>query len=442
MIILGYFSWKLVEHLFSLIESILLFYFLSTMLRKKESINYFVYISSIGLYFAIVAFFTSYFTFSNNTLIIIILVSLIYSICLFNGTLKNKIGFTIAFFMLLVLCDVFVANILGIILGINIQDVIFTEEWFRGFLFCVSKVILIFILRAISHFIGSEKISVPSKYLYMIMSTFAISLVILMVIGEIGILTPYHYNKPIYFIISCIGILMINVFIQYIFIQLSRYYEKEQVYNIITLRNEMMEEFYTERDQVYKQTRKLGHDFKNHISCILVLLNSNKIDEAQKYARDICDSITEHSVLIRSGNDIVDAVLNQKLSAAQKSYIHMDIDVVMPKEVRIKSIHLCAILANIIDNAIEASIKIKDENNRRIKIKIGPYKDYLFISVSNAVESNPLKDIKKFRTTKKDSKNHGLGVQIVQSIIEKYNGSIEYDFDNSMLTVKILIKLS
>lgn len=433
---------QIIEYLFTLIESILFFSFISATLRKKETLNIFTYICFVSLYFFIIAFLTNVSPFSNNTFIIVILISLIFTICLFKGTLKSKIVLTVAFFMILVLCDVFAANVLGVTLGINIQDVIFTEEWFRGFLFCTSKVILIFILKAISHLIGSDKVNIPSKYLYMIMGTFVVSLVILMVIGEIGVLTPYYYNKPIYFIISCIGILMINVFIQYIFIQLSMYYEKEQVYNIITLRNEMMEEFYTEREQIYKQTRRLGHDFKNHISCILALLNINKVDEAKKYAEDICDSITVHSVLIRSGNDIVDAVLNQKLSAAQKSYIHMDMDAVIPKEIRIKSIHLCAILANIIDNAIEASVKNKDENNRRINIKIGPYKDYLLISVSNAVKSNPLINIKKFKTTKEDNKTHGLGIQIVQNIVEKYNGSIEYGFENNILTVKILIRLS
>lgn len=437
-----HFNWELMEYLFGLIESILFFYFLSTILKRKENVNSFIYIFFIGLYFVIISFLTNAFSFSNGILIIIVIVSLMYSICLYRGNLKNKIIFTIVFFIMLILCDVFTANVLGIIMGINIQKIIFTEEWFRGFLFCISKIILILLLRAISNFIDNDKINIPSKYWYMIMSTFVVSLIILMVIGEIGVLTPYYYNKPIYFIICCIGIFIINIFIHYIFIQLGNYYEKEQIYNIIKVKNEMMEEYYIEKEDVYKETRKLGHDFKNHIFCIMALLDNNKIYEAKKYAEGISETITVRSTLISSGNDIVDTILNQKLVEGKKSYIYMNIDAIVPKDVRIKSMDLCAILVNTMDNAMEATMKIKDEKKRRIKVKINPYKDYLLISVSNTVELNPLVGNRKFKTTKKDSINHGLGIQIVQNAVEKYNGYIEYNCDNNIFNVKILIKLT
>lgn len=437
---MSYFNWRIVEYLFSLIESVLFFYFLSMTLKRKENVSTFIYIFSVGLYFIIICFLTNIFTFSNSTLIVVVLISLIYAVCMYNGNLKSKVSFTIIFFVALILCDVFIANILGTITGVNIQKIVFAEKWFRGFLFCISKMTLILILKIISHFTGNEDIDIPSKYWYMIMGTFAVSLVILMVIGEIGILTSYDYNRPIYFIISCIGILIINIFIHYIFIQLSRYYEKEQLYNIIKIRNEMMEEYYIEKEKIYNETRKLGHDFKNHIFCILALLYNSKIDEAKRYAEDISETINIHSTLIKSGNDIVDAILNQELAAAGKSNVYMDIDAIVPKEVKIKSMDLCAILANVIDNAMEAAMKIKDEKRREVKVKIKPYKDYLFISVSNEVESNPLEGIRKSKTTKKDNKNHGLGIQIIKNVIERYNGSIEYDYDNNSIIVKILIR--
>lgn len=438
---MNYFNWNLIEYLFSLIESVLFFYFLSVVLKRKENINAFVYMFSIGVYFIIISFLTNVLHFSNNTFIIIVLISLIYAICLYKGNLKNKIIFPVIFFMVLVLCDVLTANIFGIIMKVNIQEVIFTEEWFRGFLFCISKMTLILILKTISYFIGNDKINIPSRYWYMIMITFVVSLVILMIIGEIGISTPYHYNKPTYFVISCIGILIINIFVQYIFIQLSRYYEREQIYNTIKVGNEIMEKSYIEREQVYKETRKLRHDFKNHIICILTLIESNKIDEAKKYVEQISETITIYPAVINSGNDVVDAVLSQKLVEAQKLNIYMHIEATVPREAEVKPMDLCSILSNVIDNAIEAAMKINKKNERKIKIKINQYKDYLFIAVLNTVESNPLEGIKKIRTTKRDSRNHGLGIQIVQNAVEKYNGSIEYIYTNNTVEVKILIKL-
>lgn len=433
------FIWQLVEYLFSLFESILLFNFISSILKKK--INSFFYACIIILYSSIIFYLTKTQLFSNYKLIIATFTFLIFIIYMYKGTLKNKIIFTVIAFIMLVLCDIFVANALGIVMEIDIPKTIFIEEWFRVFLFCISKLILFMLLKMIVYFFSNNKLDIPLKYWFMLLSIFIISLLVLMMIGEIGVVPPQYSNKSIYLVIVSFGILIINIFMNYIFIQLSKYYEKERVYNIINIKNEIMEKHYLEREETYKEVRKLGHDFKNHILCMSLLLRDNKIDEVKNYLENISESVNSHSILIRSENDIVDAVLNQKVTKAQKSDVNVLVNVNVPKKIWIKSVDLCAILSNVIDNAIEASIKIKDETKRNINIKINTYKDYLFISVSNIVESNPLVSSKRFQTTKKDSKNHGLGVKIVQSAVKKYNGSIEYKCDNNIFTVKILIKL-
>lgn len=433
------FSWNLLEYIFSLIECALFFYFLSMILRKR--FNSAANTLLVVLYFIINSFLSKNLPFSNGKLMVIVLISMLFAIVIYRGSVKSKMILTLVFFMLLVLCDVLTANILGIIMKLNIQEVIFTEEWFRVFLFCLSKMVLLFILKFVHHFIGHDKLHIPLKYWYMMMSIFIISLIILMVIGEIGVSTPYYSHKPVYFVVTCSGILVINVFVQYIFIQLSRYYEKEQTYNIIKVRNESMEKYYLDREQVYKETRKLGHDFKNHMFCIKALIDSNKIEEAKKYIEEVNEIASINSNLIRSGNDIVDAILNQKSEQASKLGINMDLAAAVPKEIDIKPMDLCAILANVIDNALEAAMKINEGNERKVKVKINPYKDYLLILVSNTSNVNPLLAPHKFKTTKEDSKNHGLGTKIIKSIVEKYSGSVEYDYESNVFTVKILLKI-
>lgn len=431
--------WQLYEYLFSLIESILLFNFLSNTLGKKIKSVY--YASGILLYSIIVHGITNLISFSNVKLIVVLFVFFIFAIFMCKDTIKNKMIYTVISFMMLVLCDILIANVMGIIMNINLARVIFTDEWFRVILFCISKLIFFIILKTICNFTGSKKHDLPLKYWCMIIGIFIISLIVLMLIGEIGVLTQDYPNKTVYFIIVSFGVLLINLFMHYILIQLSDNYEKEQLYKIIDIKNEMQNSYYIEREEVYKETRKLGHDFKNHMLCVSSLLRSEKIAEAIAYIDSISETPNMYFVLVKSGNDIMDAVLNQKLIAAQKCQIKLEVNAEAPKLIPIKSADLCAILSNLIDNAMEASIKVMNESKRKVYIKISPYKDYLFISVSNMVEPNEVVDVSRLYTTKNDSRNHGLGTKIVRNVVEKYNGSVEYKFENNLFTVKVLINL-
>lgn len=428
-----------IEYLFSSFESALFFNFLTSTLKKRERVNSFIYIGSIVLFSVIMLCLSKIIFLFNIKLIIIALTSLCFTILLYKGSLKNKILFTIMFFVILVLCDVVLANALCSVMGVNARKMIFKNVLFNVSLFCISKLKLFIILKIISRFINKNNLDIPPKYCYISMSILSTSLAILMVIDKISTLSSYY--EPIYFVVLSIGILIINAFAHYIFLKLIKYHEKEILYNTIQIKNETMEKYYKEKEKNYQETRKLRHDFKNHILCISSLLENNNVDEAQKYIKSINKSISPCSSVIKSGNNIADAVLNQKLGEAKHHNIDMEVSAVVPKEIRIESIDLCAILSNTIDNAIEASMNIDDEVKRKINVKINPYKNYLHISVSNQVCTDPLIYIKKFRSTKKDSENHGLGTKIIQNIVEIYNGFIEYKCENTIFTVKILVLL-
>lgn len=374
-------------------------------------------------------------------MIIIMLNGLLFTIVIYKGGLKSKLIFTMMFFIVLILSDIVVANIMSIVMKRSIMEIITKNQWIRLLMFCGSKIIVFTVLKIIVYLTNKNNIEIPLKYWYTIISTAVISILILIIIGEIGFNVPPYLNKSIYFIAASVGILIINMIIYDTFIQLGRYFEKEKIYNIIDIKNEIMQDYYIEKDEDYNETRKLIHDFQNHILCISYLIKDNDLTAAQEYMDSINEVAYSLDSLIRSGNHIVDAILNQKLSYCEKLNINFEVNIIQVDEIIIKPVDLCAILSNLIDNAIEASIKIKEEENRNIKVKINEYKNYLLISISNNSKLNPLIGLQKFKTTKANSKNHGLGIKIVENAVNKYNGSIEYNWEQGIFTVKILLKL-
>ena len=431
---------QLLEFSFGLIESVLFFNFFSSIFTKKNN-NDKKYLLCIAIYAIAIYISTNMSYFTNMKLVFNITVLIALVMILYEGTLKNRIIFTIVAVIIMILSDVIVSNILVLVMKIDIQKMIFEQSWIRTFLVCICKLFVFIIFKIISYYINKKKLDIPLIYWYMLIGIFIILFTILIFIGKICTITRYEYNESIYLVICSLGILIITMLINYIFIKLGQYYQKEQDYKIIELKNEFLEQCYLEQQEFHNKTSKLRHDFKNHNICILSLLKDSRIEEAKKYIESMNDVIIFDSKYIKTSNDIIDIVLNQKSALAEKNNINMKIDSNIPKDINMEPMDLLSVLSNVLDNAIEAVIKVNKDIERKINIKISKYKEYLFICVSNTSEKDPRNIIKKSETTKKDKANHGLGSKIVKGIAEKYNGSIEYSYENNLFTIKILVNI-
>ena len=119
----------------------------------------------------------------------------------------------------------------------------------------------------------------------------------------------------------------------------------------------------------------------------------------------------------------------------------MDMKVNIPKDINIHPWDLCTILGNALDNGIEANEKIENENRRNIKVNINSYKDYLLIEISNPALFNPIDEEGKLKTTKKDRENHGFGMKGIKSVVEKYNGILNYEYSKGEFILSIMLPM-
>lgn len=435
------FSWQVIEYLFCLFEVGLFLNFLSNILKKKYENYEYIYILS-GFSMALIIFGVSKVSFASlSTILIGVTVYSIFAFVLYQGKISTKLIYALVFFMILGLIDIITANILAVILAINLGEVIITEKWFRVLLFTISKSILFIVLKSISYFKGNSTITLPKKYWYMIIGMFSASIIILFIIGEIGINTAYSIGKEDYFIIASIGMLAINIFIYYIIIKLNLYYQKDKTYAIISSKNEVLEKYYREQEESNNEIRKLRHDFNNHILCMSSLAKNNNLDDLNIYLANINNYLADYGIYVKSGNDIVDAVLNNKMLLARKNNIDIKISAYVPEKINISHMDLCAILSNLLDNAIESCLKIDKNSSCRIDTKINQYKGkYLSITVLNTTINNPIKKSFNFKTTKNDSKSHGFGMKIIKTVVDKYDGCINYECKDNTFKVKILLK--
>ena len=148
------------------------------------------------------------------------------------------------------------------------------------------------------------------------------------------------------------------------------------------------------------------HDYHNHIQAMLVMAD-NPV-ELRKYLWMLNDELTNMDTVLKTGNVMVDAILNSKLSLLKSKNISVHAKATIPTELRISEIDLCAIIGNLLDNAMEACLRQNEIEERFIRIYIGIIKKQLYICVTNSVGG----EVKKLGNTYLSSKNsdtHGFG---------------------------------
>ncbi|MBS7260592.1 MAG: GHKL domain-containing protein [Treponema sp.] len=193
-----------------------------------------------------------------------------------------------------------------------------------------------------------------------------------------------------------------------------------------------------EVENVYNTMRGWRHDYHNHMQTLKAYLSMNQIEEMGKYLDHLEEDLDSIDIAIRTGNTSVNAILSSKISIAQKQMINVNCKATVPQTLKITDVHLCAIIGNLLDNAIEACEKVSAEK-RFIRVYIGLFKQQLYISVTNATESSRRKKLTELITSKKGE--HGLGLKRVDNLVSEYEGFVNRKNEPGVFATEIMLPL-
>lgn len=218
-------------------------------------------------------------------------------------------------------------------------------------------------------------------------------------------------------------------------------------YMVRTLRTEMQLETYKYRQAYYQEVeasqqavRGLRHDMKNHLNIVSTLLRQKEYENADKYLDELNENFAP-STKVYCPNSTVNAVLNVKEQAAADNHISCTFQVDLPETLHIDDADLCSLLSNTLDNAVEASVKIPESSRRFIMLKARCTNGYFSYEIENSKANEITENGGKYETDKKEKALHGIGLNNVRHIVEKYGGDIQIDYSEDTFTVVILIPL-
>lgn len=130
---------------------------------------------------------------------------------------------------------------------------------------------------------------------------------------------------------------------------------------IESYQHELIETHYREVDNMYRQIRGWRHDYRNHIQTMKAYAATENWEAIKNYLDLLDEDLTTVDTVIKTGNPMTDAILNSKISLAKSKGIAVVADAHIPVKLKSSEIDLCCIIGNLFDNAIEASVKLPEE---------------------------------------------------------------------------------
>lgn len=180
------------------------------------------------------------------------------------------------------------------------------------------------------------------------------------------------------------------------------------------------------------------HDLKHQIN---LLKTGADTEKAGEYLEQMEREIKIYETQNKTGNKVLDTILTSKSMHCQRHGIELKFMGEGQLLNFMEDMDISALFGNMLDNAIESVVKIKDRQKRLISIHVIQERQFIRIRTENYCEEDVQFQDGLPVTTKKDKRFHGYGTKSIKKIVEKYGGSVMAGKTDNWFELKILIPM-
>ena len=217
----------------------------------------------------------------------------------------------------------------------------------------------------------------------------------------------------------------------------QKHFVEEQQVKAMKMRLEETENF-------YGSIRKVRHEMKNHMANIKGLTEAGEYGEIEEYVRRMDETMQELEYKYVTGNAVTDVIINDKCRRAEKAGIRFDADFRYGGEIPVFDMGI--ILNNLLDNAIEACEKL-ETGKGFVRLSLKRKKQFLILYVENSFDGAvPVSKGSPLPPTTKQSilpgiiTEHGIGLENVRDIAERYFGGVNIKVKGDVFHVTVMLQ--
>lgn len=199
----------------------------------------------------------------------------------------------------------------------------------------------------------------------------------------------------------------------------------------------MRQSRYDNLKSAIEETRQARHDMRHHFTRLSTMAEDGDIEKIKLYLSKAQNNIPDLDMRF-SDNRAVDSVIGHYCALAQRDGIPFLSKIDLPRELSVDEMDLCLVLSNLLENALEASLRVTG-GKRQITIEAYMHSQRLvLIQAQNTFNGEIREKEGIFKSSKR--KGNGIGIQSVRRIAEKSGGGSTFDYCNEIFTAKVMLR--
>jgi len=239
-----------------------------------------------------------------------------------------------------------------------------------------------------------------------------------------------------YFVIS-ITLLFLMLFFNAIFllmaISINRNVRLQQENQLLS----MQQQRYESLKAAIEEARQARHDLRHQLCQLAALAEEGDLEKIKAYLSGAVSRIPSLEMHFCE-NRAADSVVGYYCALAKRENIPYSVQIDLPECLPVDEINLCLVLSNLLENALEASLRTAPAR-RRIKLTAYLHGNSLaLIQVENTYDGVIREKGGIFQSSKR--KGDGVGLQSVRHIAEKSGGVSTVTYQDGVFRARVMLR--
>ncbi|MBR3785313.1 MAG: sensor histidine kinase [Firmicutes bacterium] len=179
----------------------------------------------------------------------------------------------------------------------------------------------------------------------------------------------------------------------------------------------------------------LRHDMRHFLGTVSEYIETNQLDKAKDYIRDIIEVTDSTRKKKYCANDTVNMILSYYEETLESFSVQFTYDLQLPTRVKLSDVDLTSILSNGLENAIHA-VSALPEERRQIHMSLSEKGGKILLSIKNPYGQTP-KFVGDMPVSKESG--HGYGTQSIRYTVEKLGGNCQFALVEGQFVMRVIV---
>lgn len=240
--------------------------------------------------------------------------------------------------------------------------------------------------------------------------------------------------ESIWILMASIILFLANLIVYVLYERAEMNTQKLMELELAHQKNEIDMQYLNLIEKKNQSMQVMAHDYKNHFATIASMTDSAEIKE---YVNSLLGEMSRLDNMGKTQNRLLDVILSKYASVCEEKDIDLKIDIVTDNLTVMNNNDISSLFNNLLDNAVESAEK---SEKKKVLIQIANVMNsYRKIAVINSCDIPPNTKNGELITNKENKEMHGFGTKSIKKIVDKYDGELDWEYDNNLKEFKFII---